>query len=251
MSTKFWLFSLIISLLSFASCKKNTLDLPVSETPTATYVKFINACATCPASDAYWNEQKITASASQGLGYTPVASFPSLGYAALTAGQYQMRFNRYTIADSVLASSSLTLETGKYYTVILGDTLQTPSITALEDVLIDPTTDSSARVRFANFISRVPNNVDLEVVRKTDSLVISPIAYRKASNWLSNRVSSSFDTFYVRPVGSRLAFSTTATPWIRINNLNVTHRRNYTIVVSGIWGRTGTVIPRVQIFSNR
>lgn len=253
MSNKYNLLVGLGFVLGLAACEKNALELPVTENPSGAYVKFIHACATCPAVDAYWGNQKLTAGSLQSLGYSPVMSFPSLGYSLLNAGQSELRFNRYTPSDSVILRNNLTLEAGKYYTVILGDTLQTPSVTALDDALINPATDTSAQIRFANFIARVPNNADLEVVRKTDSTVLSA-SYRKATNWLPNRISTNFDTFYVRPAGSRLPFTasgTNATPFIRYNNTNLVGRRNFTVVVSGIWGRTGTVAPRLQIISNR
>lgn len=253
MSNKYNLLVGLSLVLGGVACKQNTLDLPVTENPSGAYVKLMHACATCPAVDAYWGGQKITASSVQGLGYSPVASFPSVGYASLNAGQSEMRFNRYTPSDSVILRNNLTLENGKYYTVILGDTLQTPSVSVLEDVLVNPATDSAAQIRFANFIARVPGSGSLEVVRKTDSVVMSA-DYRKATAWLRNRIDAAFDTFYVRPAGSRLPFTasgTNATPFIRYNNANLVTRRNFTVVVSGIWGRTGTVAPRLQIISNR
>jgi hypothetical protein len=126
------------------------------------------------------------------------------------------------------------MQPGKHYTIFVYDTITSPKqITVVDNIEIP--TDTTARLRFANFIHNsfaVPG-VDVYSVKLGRNIwtnivktqVTDFIPYRAASKTIAY-ISGSNDTLHIRETGS-------TTNMISINGFNPVEKRSYTIVYRG------------------
>jgi hypothetical protein len=146
----------------------------------------------------------------------------------------------FLIKDTLRTSTQLPLafaenmQPGKHYTIFAYDTITSPKqITVVDNIEIPA--DTTARLRFANFIHNsfaVPG-IDVYSVKLARNIftnviktqVTDFIPYRAASKTTAY-ISGSNDTLHLRETGS-------TTNIISINGFNPTEKRSYTIVYRG------------------
>lgn len=223
----------------FIACEKNVISTP-GDTPAGARVKFLPSCSNCPSLQMTANGQIINPT---GVGYG--GSFPTSGYAVLPTGDVDLNFIR-TDSSKSLFSAKVNLADGKYYSVYVGDTVPTPTISLVEDD-IKAFQDTFLRVRFVNVLSGKTKDT-LEFVRKNDNTVLATgLTYGKASEFKFVPATTA-DTFFYRKVGA-----TTIYPLVTNGILTTkTSGRTYTFLARGLNNKTtGTQIAKLDWWINR
>jgi hypothetical protein len=124
------------------------------------------------------------------------------------------------------------LLSGNYYTIFLYDSLTTPKQAIVNNNIVIPS-DTTARVRFANFIfSRVGiNNVDVYSL-KQNANIFTNVPVTTVTNYIPI-ASALNDTLSVLDAGTPNVLAT-------LNGFNPTRKRSYTLVFRGRYQTTGT-----------
>lgn len=160
--------------------------------------------------------------------------FPSTPSNFSVTEGFRMFLVRDTLSTTTQSQLSFAenLQAGNYYTIFLYDTLTSPKKKIVTNDIQIPA-DTTARVRFANFIfsrTAVPN-VDIFSLKRSANVftnvgitdVTSYIPYASALN----------DTLYVRETGTTNLLAT-------MNGFNPVQKRSYTLVFRGRYQTTGT-----------
>jgi hypothetical protein len=192
---------LLTALTVFVACEKNVISMP-GEAPVGARVKFIHACSDCPGLLVTANTKTVNPTA---MTYnTTAGAFPTGNYAVLPAGELNLDIIRSDSSKSILATK-VSVADGKYYTVYIGDTLKTPSISLVEDD-VKAFQDTLFRVRLANLISGGTKDT-LEMVHKNYNKVIgSSVTYGKATEFAFVPSITGVDTFLMRKAGSTIQY---------------------------------------------
>ncbi|MBC7850128.1 MAG: DUF4397 domain-containing protein [Chitinophagaceae bacterium] len=202
----------------------------------------------------YANGKKVTGNA---VGYAGI--FPATTvYASIEPGT-NIRFDlimarmNLTVVPNVpafnggdtLATFNQTLEAGKFYSFMVGDTVPTIRVTVIEDDLTAPAYQTY-KIRLANWVMNPGDTLSL-YSRREKKEIIQDVAHKKASDWVQLPLPIISDTLELRKKGSQTIYVTvggtapTFTP---------TGMRMYTVVARGKTGVTAK-IPSASIFTNR
>ncbi len=241
---QFFAALLLTALTVFMACEKNVISIP-GDVPVGARVKFVHACSNCPGLLVTANGQTINPTAMTYLS-TTVGAFPISNYAVLPTGEINLDFIRSDSSKS-LFTSKVSLADGKYYSVYVGDTIPTPTISLVEDD-IQAFQDTLLRIRFVNLLSGKTKDT-LELIRKNDNLVVaSGITYGKASEFkLVTNGSVATDTFLFRKVGSNIIY-----PLSTINIFTNGKAQTSTLFAAGLNNKaTGAQTPRLFGWRNR
>jgi hypothetical protein len=187
------------------------------------------------------------------------ATFPSLDYAILPAGNLEYSFNRnaygiqrtgrrdsVSYTDSLLSKGNFNFQAGKYYSVFLADSTPNLSTVVLEDNFSN-LKDDKAYVRLLNLTTKNGTKNDtFELVRRRDNLVIGKVAYNQPSAFLPIDASRPDSFFYRRP-----GVTTTTFPGVGgfSTTLGFTSGRNYTFLVTGTTSRVNAT--RVMLITHQ
>lgn len=243
------LFSVIILAL-LAACKKEfTEHLPITPVTDLAYVKIVHAApffrATTGVADTF--NVYIGGERANGSPLSYNSIYPVNGtntYLAVKPGMQEIKLSLPGVStpDSVnIFSMQQQLDAGKYYTLMITDSIKTAKVDMhrifVEDALLKPDT-SAVGLRFINAVLNDAGTVDVWSQAK-NGLVIAGVKGDSASPFMMvtyNRPVA--DTFYVTqhapdgtPLGSRTVLAqyyfTTA------NITTITGGRNYTIYYKG------------------
>jgi hypothetical protein len=184
---------------------------------------------------------------SQGVGFglTATTVVPATDYAIMPAGAVKVRFGRVTsttVTDSTYYETTVNVENGKYYNVILTDSFKVMSHFVVDNGALDipAPTDTAARIRFVHALVNSPDT--MEVVRKTDGAILGNARVKNASAWLPIR-SEITDTFFVRKAGSATPYSATTPSFIN----KFAKGRIHSIIYRGQQGgATGNKLPKLD-----
>jgi hypothetical protein len=241
MKVKYTAFAALIltAMTVFLACEKKEIRL-LGDTPTGARVKFLPACSNCPSLQMTANGQIINPT---GVAYG--GAFPSSGYAILPTGEVSLDFIR-TDSSKSFFSTKVSLSDGKYYSVYIGDTIPTPTVSLIEDD-IKSFQDSFLRVRFVNVLSGKTKDT-LDLIRKNDNLVVaSAVTYGKASEFKFVPTTTA-DTFFYRKTGTTAIYPL-------ITNTIFTARRNaqtITFLARGLNNKTtGAQTAKIDWWVNR
>lgn len=263
---KFFMIAFPATML-LAACKKTTelLDennvwVNSDQTKNAN-VKFIHAFASItpaittgagPVMAVYMNTIKITGTTATANTLSYGSLFPATTvYSFLPAGNANFSFimNRWTsgvfapVAGDTVFKSTVNLQAGKYYSLFLVDTTQTPTVLVNEDALKVPALDKFS-VRFANLAANPTERLDVYSVRQ-ETNVFSNVGYKAITDFIDLPVPVISDTFHVRLTG-------TTTNLYSLNTFTGTPQRMYTFYSRGKRGLTGaTRVPNITFYTNR
>jgi Domain of unknown function (DUF4397) len=214
--------------LSLTACEKKELNVPATTQGTeGARVRFFNAAfnindanGSAMLLNIFANGKQINGN--QRVSYSAFA-FPGtgIGYAVIPAGNTEFSFNRaiYGIqrtgridsiqyTDSIYNKSSFNFENGKFYTIILRDSLPNLSTFVLEDNFKN-NVDTTFNMRLVNLITKNGlKNDTIELVRRRDkSILATGITYEKMSEYKGfSIVTGIADSFYIRRVGTTVDF---------------------------------------------
>ncbi|HWR33401.1 MAG TPA: DUF4397 domain-containing protein [Chitinophagaceae bacterium] len=162
------------------------------------------------------------------------STFPSTPSNFSVTEGYRMFLVKDTLSTTTQAQLSFAenLQAGNYYTIFLYDTLNSPKKKIVTNDILIPT-DTSARVRFANFIfsrTAVPN-VDIFSLKRNAN-VFTNVGVTDVTGYVPY-ASALNDTLYVRETGTSNLLAT-------MNGFNPVQKRSYTLVFRGRYQTTGT-----------
>lgn len=175
--------------------------------------------------------------------------FPSTGYAFSVTGGVRSFMIRDTLATStqVPLVFAENMQVGKLYTIFAYDTITTPKQVTVPANIVIPA-DSTARLRFANFVH---NSFDVPGVdvfsKRRNANIFTNVRRTEVSEFIPYASASqnplytanSNDTLFIRETGTMNALVT-------INGFNPTAKRSYTLVYRGSHRGTKTA----SIFAN-
>ncbi len=147
-------------------------------------------------------------------------------------------YRNFLVKDTLGTSTQVPLSfaenllAGNYYTIFLYDSLTTPKQAIVTNNITIPS-DTTARVRFANFIfSRVGiNNVDVYSL-KQNANIFTNVPVTTVTNYIPI-ASALNDTLSVLDAGTPNVLAT-------LNGFNPIQKRSYTLVFRGRYQTTGT-----------
>jgi hypothetical protein len=183
---------------------------------------------------------------------TPVSGI-ALAYGGIFPGTaYSFKVNAgsrsFTIKDTLPATTQVpltfaqTMEAGKSYTIFTYDTITSPKqATVLNNIAVP--TDTSSRLRFANYIynSTPVANVDVYSFKKG---IGAPLFANIATNQVTDFIpyaSLQTDTLYVHAAGTILTNFTTPSPIVKQVVTSLVPTRSYTSVYNGSYRGTKAV----------
>jgi hypothetical protein len=184
--------------------------------------------------------------------------FPTTGYGFTVPGGVRAFLVKDTATSStqVPLSFAENLQAGKNYTVFVYDTTTAPKQKTVETPIVVPS-DTSARIRFANFIYSTSAIPPVDIYSKRQNKVIfNNVVITGVTDFIPYP-SGLTDTFYVRNAGSpnnlqnfRPATMTVPAEFVDISLiLTPTTKRSYTIVYRGGAKSTGTTNGTVRTLS--
>lgn len=228
--------SLAMLMLVLVSCEKEYTSI-VEENKDLNgkaFIKYYNAVVGSARNYIYADNVPLNGAS---IAYTNV--FPSLSpsYFSLDAGTRAM-----TIKDTLRTTTqaamnfSAVVEGNAFYTLFAYDSLNAPKQKLIKDNIL-PITDTTARVRFANFpfsTAAMPN-VDIYSIKRKQNIFtnISPTTVTE----FIPIASALNDTLFVRPTG-------TVTNLTQLNGLVPTARRTYTVIFRGSYRVTSGTAAR-------
>lgn len=235
-----------VSLL-YLSCSRTKIDLVAATNSSFTnkaLIQVYNGTLTSARNYIYVDGNAVTGAA---VNYG--ATFPSTpSNFSVTSGT-----RAFLIRDTLAATTQLPmsfgeyLEASRYYTIFMYDTVNSPKQKIVSNDIIVPD-DTTARVRFANFIfskTAVPN-VDLFSVKRNAN-VFTNVAMNDVTNYVpfnSAVTTATADTLLVRETGTLNLLA-------QLNAYMPIRKRSYTLVFRGRYQSTsGAVVRTLSSFSN-
>ncbi len=207
-------------------------------------VKFIHAVpGGAPAVVIYANGKKFTAvnntvaNGPDSITYGNI--FPATDFATVTPGTIKFLAKLplgVNPRDTTIATSDLTLENGKYYLLVAGDTLPSPKFTLVPEMRGVIKNDKKMYLRVVNTISATPAaGYDVYARRGGVSTLIGTIKSGQVTDYVEyDPLLTGNDSIYVRAAGA-----TTNLTALNLGALGA--NRNYTAVLRGIGvNSTGT-----------
>lgn len=231
------LYVAVLAVIALVSCKKdyeanlNTQTVQQGINDKA-YLRFFNANLNSARTYVYVDNVLASGTAS-----TYGTLYPSTSPAVITVTPGN---RSVTIKDTLLtttqpvATASFNFEAGAYYTVFSYDTLNKAKAVIVKDNVVIPT-DTTARVRFANFIysaTAVPN-VDIWSTRRQAN-IFTNVALNGVTDFITFAAAAPVsDTLHVRETGKLVNIAS-------LNGFNPIRKRSYTLVFRGRYQTTGT-----------
>lgn len=226
----------LVTVMGFMGCKKD-LDKTIQEnfdfTNTAN-VQLYNGIVGSNRTYLYIDNKAIN-----GATIAYGAAFPATGYGFTVTGAETAFLVRDTAATTTQLPMSFmqNFESGKHYTMFLYDTITAPKQITVETDITVPT-DSTARLRFANFAYSTAALPPVDVFSvKRQANIFTNITKTQVTNFIPY-ASASNDTLIVRYAG-------TTTLVTQLNGINPVQQRSYTVVLRG--GAT----KGLTVFANR
>lgn len=158
---------------------------------------------------------------------------------------FLIRDTSSTILTQPPMSFAENFEPNKYYTIFMYDTLNSPKQKTVVNNIIIPA-DTTARVRFANFIfSKTPvPNVDIFSI-KSNANVFTNVQVTDVTNYVPFKTflpTSTSDTLLVRETGTTILLA-------QLNAFNPIRKRSYTLVLRGSY-KAATPAKTLSSFSS-
>ncbi len=235
-------FIAVVMLIAFASCSKDytdTTSITTVDLSKQVFVKVFSATTGATRNYVYLPTPTSFIPLSGGTALAYGGTMPATStYFAINEGQ-----NSILIKDTLSTTTQAqiftvaTLTRGKYYSLFTYDTTVSIKTKLVEDNIVVPT-DTTARLRFANFVrsgSAIPN---FDIYSKNlNANIYTNVALNDVTAFIPY-ASNVSDSLYIRSTGTStnvIGMSITPAP-----------KRSYTILFRGRYDATGTspTVPR-------
>lgn len=149
------------------------------------------------------------------------------------------------IAGDTLLSFTQSLEAGKFYSFMIGDTVPSLRVNVKEDVISNPEYQTY-KIRVANWLMNSTDTITLYSRREARE-IIQNITHKQYSDWVQLSLPVISDTLELRKKGTTAVYLTVggAAP-----TFSPVGERSYTIIARGKTGVTGKT-PSASILTNR
>ncbi|MBN8685471.1 MAG: hypothetical protein J0M10_00575 [Chitinophagales bacterium] len=233
---------LLLIIVLATGCKKN-YEQPVDANYSyadKSIVQLYNATLSTTRNNLYINSTQINGTP---LSYGSL--FPSNAYGFSSPIGLASFLIRDTLSTSTQPQLSFAqnLQGGKNYTIFMYDTMSAVKQKTIETPVVIPA-DTTARIRFANFIfsKTIIPAVDI-FSKKRNQNIFTNISTTEVTNYIPF-ASKITDTLYVRATG-------TTTDLAALNGITPTSKRGYTIIFRGSYSiTTGTLARTLSSFVN-
>ncbi|MDX5483291.1 MAG: DUF4397 domain-containing protein [Hymenobacteraceae bacterium] len=246
-------FAVLAAGFMLGSCEENAIDNFSQPVNSGAFIKFAHAAPEAPAVNFYLDNSKISALApnnsgeEQGLGYESGSIFPaSYGYSNVEAGSRTLQaITTATEGNAVVASTSVSLEQGSYYTSFLIGAPDAYETLFIKDEL--PAENySQSHIRFVNLVQNAPASYDAEVVLKATSetpetriSLGNDVAYKGNTAYVAMGAQGSYEVVFNTVDGDGEEVT------VKSTSFSPTAGRVYTIILRGDFDdATGAVLYR-------
>ena len=236
---------LVVTFLLIQSCTKQDPKLVAQQQSDFTKTSLVQVyIATVNASRNY---VYLDGAPLNGSSLSSGSLFPS-GVATIGAS-IQPGIKAFLVRDTLSTTTQVPLsfaenmQLGKRYTIFMYDTINSPLQKTVETTIQIPT-DTTARLRFANFVFSKTAVPAVDIFSKRRNMnVFTNVQVTDVTGFIP--VPSAFnDTFFVRETGTLNQLAV-------LNGLNPTQKRSYTLVFRGRYQTTtGTVARTLSSFIN-
>lgn len=236
--------SLMVLLFAFYSCTKEVrreIATENTDLSNRSYIQVYNSIINSARTFVYVDGSAVTGAA-LALG----SSFPSTpSNASITSG-----FREFLVKDTLITSTQVplsfgeVLQPGKYYTLFLYDSLTNAKKKLVENNIVIPS-DTTARLRFANFIYSPTSIPNMDVFsKKLQANVFTNVPVTSVTDYIPF-ASVPNDTLLVRETGTLVQVAA-------LNSYNPIQLRSYTVVLRGRYKATSptTIVPALSSFSS-
>jgi hypothetical protein len=263
--------AVIVSALLTASCVKPTgqdVGTMQSDFSNKAFIQVYNAAAGTSRNYVYVDGNPVSGALMAYGGAFPNTASPA--NFAFTSGTraFLIRDTSSTILTQPSLSFGEDLMTGKYYGIIMYDTATTVKQKTFVNNIIIPD-DTTARLRFANFVYNAPGAAppasgppmasayDVFSVKRNAN-IFTNVQNTEMTDYIPY-ASALTDTFYIRPTGTTTNlqnFVPTPAPGSLANiqtTLNPTRKRSYTLIFRGgyrTYTSTGATVRTLSTFVN-
>lgn len=246
----------LIMIVSFAACTKNELNISEStrldESKAQTKIFFVSAYRTTPTYQININDVRVSNTIAPGTNPTP---FPGGGlntsgssvpdYLGVPAGLVKISFaipKFQTNVDSVtLSTNTLTLTSGKKYSIYVTDTAANTSYVVVEDTLVK--SDSGyAKYKFVNL---VPDKGAVDLYVGTTK-VATNVAYKGVSASFVLPINNASATWSIKATGTTTNIGGGYAGTVANT---IANQRVYTVIARGYGSITSTSDPRYSKIS--
>ena len=240
--TRFIVTAGIIASVVLSACKKDDWVRPtpeINDLSNKGFLKVYNATVGSPAAtNIYVNNTLVTGAF---VGFTGL--FPaSVAYAAIDPGTASVVIKDTAATPKINLTASLTGEAGKYYTLFTYDTLASAKYKIIQDTIVKPA-DTSARIRFANFVFSSVTIPNVDIYSQNLKVNILTNITKEEITTFINHPSQKTDTFYVRATGTTTNLSGVS--------FNPGVKRSYTLIFRGRYQTTtGTSARTITSMTN-
>jgi len=246
--------ALVVSGMLFSSCEK-TFDttLPLNDGLNNNAIVQVYMATVNTARNYVYVDNKPVNGASMVLG----SVFPTTGYGFSVPGGTTAFLVRDTASTTtqIPLSFAQNLTVGSHYTIFMYDTLNSPKQKTVEDKIV-PITDTTARIRFANFVyskTAIPA-VDVYSVAKQAN-IFTNVQVSDVTGYIPYQTNRT-DTFYLRATGTTTNLQNITPPTPAPGNVLTTisfavtprAKRHYTLIFRGSYATILTNAAQVRGF---
>lgn len=240
--------------VSMLSCTKSFDEKTTQHTDfsNSSFMQVYMATVGATRNYVYVNGKPVT-----GAALTLGTVFPSIGYAAnVTAG-----VKSFLVRDTLTTSTQMPLsfaqnfDVSKNYTIFMYDTTTSPKQKTVETKIVIPS-DTSARIRFANFPYNpvaLPSGFDIYSARRQAN-IFTNVQLTDVTEFIPYATNLT-DTFYIRPTGTTTNLQNLRPTPAPATMIDITAiftprpKRSYTLVFRGGFRSATTTIATVRTLS--
>lgn len=238
MKRSFLIFNIAMLVLAgLASCKKEFTPswTEINDLSDRANIKYANYTVNSARNYILVENNFVSGTASA---YTNVYPSGATSYMSIPAF-----YKSFTIRDTLptttqpALSFTATLDKGAFYTLFTYDSINAPKFKLVKDAIVVPT-DTTARVRFANFAysTAAMPNIDIFSTR-LGANVATNLAPTDVTNFVPY-ASGILDTLHIRETGRTVNL-------VSVNGFSAITKRSYTVVFRGSWRlAAGTTLGR-------
>ena len=239
---------ILVFLIGFLSCEKDkSVVATYQPTGSNAFLRVMHVSPNFRAVQHYADSFNVYVGANKvnGTLFTYNSAFPAAAinvntYASVPAGNQQIRLSLpgKSVTDSfTILTLSKTLESGKYYTFFITDSLtaqQNPTKIWAEDANFLSDDTMQYKIRFAHAIlnDTAGKNVDVYSYRKGGN-IFSNISPGTVTDFISLPAPTVLDTISIRRPGTGFELA-------KLTNVSIVKGRSYTILYKGSPGTTGS-----------
>jgi hypothetical protein len=181
---------IILSLLTIACGEEQIYfpDVVISEA--SAKIRFVHAASDASGVNFYLNDAKISSGAAANSVIAYASAFPVSNYVSLAGGSFGLKATvpaTASVAAVTLASSTLSAESNKFYSVFLAGVAPDYETLVVNDDFSSVTFNGSSYIRFVNLIHNSTNKLTVTAKLGTDAPIIiaQNVAFKESSAFMA------------------------------------------------------------------